>query len=303
MVAGQTIDCLIVGSGPAGLTAAIYLARYLRRIMVVDSGNSRAAQIPSSHNFPGYRHGISGKEFLTKLRAQLADYGIQVTTGSVDALDTHPDGFEAVMASGAIASSTVILATGVVDAKPRVLGLSDATAQGLVRWCPICDAYEVIDQKVCLIASGDASVSHALFLRTFTPNLTLCIDPCETSLSEDDRAALDNAGIRVEETPVQRVSFTNHKVVTVHLASAADLNFDAVYPMLGSYSRTKLADGLGAKMHHNGALLVDSKQRTTVAGLYAIGDVVDDLNQMSVGIGHAAIAATAVHNELPRNFR
>jgi thioredoxin reductase (NADPH) len=270
---------------------------------VVDSGNSRAAQIPSSHNFTGYRDGINGKEFLTKLRAQLSDYGIQVTPSSVDTLDTHPAGFEAVMGSGAIASSTVILATGIVDAKPSVLGLRDATAEGLVRWCPICDAYEVIDRKVCLIASGDASVPHALFLRTFTPHLTLCVDPRETSLSEDDRATLDNAGIRVEEAPVQRVSFTNHKVVTVHLASAVELSFDALYPMLGGYSRTKLADGLGAKTDTNGALLVDSKQRTSVAGLYAIGDVVDDLNQMSVGIGHAAIAATAIHNGLPRNFR
>src|SRR3954462_11363015 len=120
----ETFDCLIVGGGPAGLTAAIYLARYLRRTCVADDGRSRALLIPESHNYPGFK-GIAGPELLRRLREQAAQYGAQFVRGRVEELKREADGFVASGDSRRIKARRVLLATGIVDEKPVVEGLQE----------------------------------------------------------------------------------------------------------------------------------------------------------------------------------
>ena len=111
------LDCLIIGGGPAGLTAAIYLARYRRQALVVDAGESRAALIPESHNYPGFQ-GIAGPALLERLRAQARRYGAELRRGTVSALARDGDVFTAVADGERLRARTVILATGLVDKKP-----------------------------------------------------------------------------------------------------------------------------------------------------------------------------------------
>jgi len=295
-------DALVVGAGPAGLTAALYLARFRRRIVIIDSGHSRAGLIPLTHNYPGFPAGLPGAELLGRLREQAARYGVQVRHGTVDALDRTPEGFVAGLQNERLMAKTVILATGVADRCPDMADIRTATLSGSLRWCPVCDGYDVTDQDVAILSTAGPGPAHALFLRTYTASLTLFIQPGSGTVEPEQRRALGLAGIWIIEEPIQSLQVTDAKKVQVRLSQSKTLFFDTLYPMLGSDARDALGTALGAQCSE-GELLVDARQQTTVPGLYAAGDVVKALNQMSVGVGHATTAAAAIHNRLPNSFR
>ena len=148
-------DCLIIGGGPAGLTAAIYLARYRRAAVLIDDGASRAALIPASHNYPGFK-GIAGPDLLSRLREQALLYGANLEHGRVTTLQRRPQGgFRAQWNGKDIAARTVLLATGLVDESPKVEGLGSAVYDGAVRFCPICDGFEAMDRRIGVLGSAD----------------------------------------------------------------------------------------------------------------------------------------------------
>jgi len=297
----QTYDCLIVGGGPAGLTAAIYLARYRRKVLVIDAGRSRAAWIPTSHNYPGFEDGIAGKALLRKLREQALEYGAELREGEVTALQKASDGFTATADGKTIAARRVLMATGIVDETPSLPGLRDAVYEGTLRFCPICDGYEAQGQRIAVLGDAETGWRKALFLRTYSKDVTLvCVDD-PASASEECRNELKEAGVTLADECAKDIDRSGEKIVAI-LESGKKLAFDVLYPALGCEVRSKLAVALGARATENGNLLVDDCQRTSVEGLYAAGDVVSDLHQISVGLGHAAIAATKIHNELERNL-
>lgn len=298
------MDCLIVGAGPAGLTAAIYLARYRRKVVVVDSGGSRAALIPLSRNLPGFPHGIGGEALLRRLRQQLAQYAVPVRDDLVLALQQHDGGFSATLASGeALQARSVLLATGVVDNQPDP-GLANwdtAVKHGCIRLCPICDGFEVIDQAVAVIATAANRVEHALFLQAYTQQLTLfCFNP-QLPLTATERTQLADAGITYVDEALAGFAFTDDMKPRIRLVSGREYGFDAIYPMLGEKARSELATNLGAQCDSEGELLVGERQCTSIPGLYAAGDVVNTLNQISVACGQAAVAATDIHNHLRKH--
>lgn len=293
------LDCLIVGGGPAGLTASVYLARFRRNIMVVDSGISRAALIPRSHNCPGYPDGISGEELLARLYAQAERYRVPFLHAEVETLVRLPDGrFEAMADGRNIHARTVLLATGVADIEPKLPEMEDAVRRGLIRHCAICDAYEVIDQAVVVIGFGPHVFREALFLRHYTPRVTVLTLGLPADLTRTQAAQLAEQRIHVVETPVATIEAEEERIVSIQLEDGRGLEFDTLYSALGAVNRSELAIRLGGNVDESRAVLVDAHQQTNVPGLYAIGDVVAALNQISVAMGHAAIAATAVHNRL-----
>ena len=297
----EHIDCAIIGAGPAGLTAALYLARFRRTTRVFDAGESRAGLIPLSHNFPGFPLGISGVDLLGRLRAQGRRYGVDVEHTRVTALARHEQGFRLDIGGPPVWARTVILATGVEDSKPALPAWREATLSAAVRWCPICDAFEGLDETLGLLANARDGYKHALFLRSYTRKLTFLVAPGGTPLEEAQRQVLGGLGIRVVDEPVVRMAAAAQ--VQVDLAGGERLTFDALYPMVGCTPRIELLTSLGVALDENGLLRVDEHQRTSLPGLYAAGDVVHALNQMSVGTAHATTAATAIHNGLPANYR
>jgi thioredoxin reductase (NADPH) len=295
----QEFDCVIIGAGPAGLSAAIYLARFRRRIKIIDAGNSRASQIPLSHNYPGFPDGISGNELLARLHAQASRYGVHVTSGHVHRIEKLEDGgFLCFHGDEATRSRTVLLATGMVDIEPDMPALQEAIQRGNVRYCPICDGYEVLGRKVAVIGNGNKCAREALFIRHFTADLTLLTLGKNLGLTERDREAMHDAGIRVIEAPMSALSFDGNKIAAFRVESGEEHRFDSVYSMLGVIVRSDLALALGAECDEDGNLLVDAHLQTSIPGFYAAGDVVSGLNQISVATGHAAIASTAIHNRL-----
>jgi thioredoxin reductase (NADPH) len=290
-----------VGAGPAGLTAATYLARFHRRAVVVDAGKSRARWIPKSHNCPGFPFGVAGTELLDKLRAQATGYGAEIVQGCIARLEPTGDGFIATAEDGTRWSARyVILATGIVDKMPAMPGLEAAIDRNVVRMCAVCDGYEASDDHIAVYAPVDIAIRHALFLRTFSRSVAAVrSEPGEPTEENAARAREANVSVLPVATRLEH----DGTCCVFHLEDDSVHRFDTVYPVLGCTAQSSLATALGARVDDNGELQVDPSQQTNVDGLYAIGDIVSALNQISVGVGHAAIAATAVHNRLPPNFR
>lgn len=291
-------DCIIIGAGPAGLTAAIYLARFHLSIRLLDCGSSRAALIPLTRNHAGYPEGISGKDLLADMLAQAEKYGALREAVTVEAIEPLDQGFAVVADGRRLLARSVLLATGVVNNRPAGMtnDLHDAAlAKGLLRYCPICDAYEVTDKRVAVIGTGDHGMREALFLRGYTRDLTL-IAPEVHDLDPSCAAALDDAGIARVDGPCGGFGLEDGQFAVD--TAAGRLRFDSVYPALGSVIRSKLAVAAGARASNDGCLEVDDHQRTSIPGLFAAGDVVKGLDQISHAMGEAGVAATTIRNML-----
>jgi thioredoxin reductase (NADPH) len=302
-MAEDTLDCLIVGGGPAGLTAAIYLARFRRNVLIVDAGDSRAKLIPESHNYPGFDDGVSGPDLLARLREQATQFGARIDTGTIETLRREADGtFTAQAAGQTFRARTVLMASGIVDQSPEMPGLKDAVYRGSLRYCPICDGYEAMDQHIGVLGRAATAGKKALFLRTYSRDVTLLATDDPKALDVDVAKALAEAGVQIPDRPAIDVERDGDKIEVV-FAGGERLDVDVLYPALGCEVRSTLATDLGAKADDVGCLWVDAKQQTSIEGLYAAGDVVTDLHQISVATGHAAIAATQIHNRLKRNLR
>lgn len=280
-----------MGAGPSGLTAAIYLGRYRRSCMVLEDGHSRARWIPTSHNIPGFSAGIGGEEFLASLKEQAVKYGAKIRRAHVSQL-TISDGIFALRAEQeTLYSRYVLLATGVRDHFPAIEGASEAAMRSLLRICPICDAFEVIDKRIAVIGDGPLGEREAEFLRTYSKYITLLqvgSTPCGDSSSS---AGVERIGIKLSELRIDEDRVTLH-------SARGKRNFDVVYLALGCSPQHDLACSLRASCDEHGALEVNAHQETSVPGLYAAGDVVRGLNQVIVAAAESAIAATDIHNKL-----
>ncbi len=296
----EPLDCLIVGGGPAGLTAAIYLARFHLDILVVDEGKSRASWIPCTRNVSGFPDGINGEELLQRMRDQACKYGAKIVTERVTKLERDEKSglFTATWGSGSATARTVLLATGVTNRRPPMDEElhDDALARGLVRYCPICDGYEITDKKVGVIGSDSHGVAEAVFIRSFTADVTLIAPDKALSLKGDDQQKLKDAGIDCVDGPAQAVAIPE-KCIVVDTAEG-HYTFDSIYPALGSDTHTQLGEMVGAKLAEDGCFLCDDHQRTSVKGLYAAGDVVHGLDQISHAMGEGGVAATTIRNDL-----
>lgn len=294
----QHTEVLIIGGGPAGLMAAIYLARFRRNVRIVDAGASRAALIPRSHNMPGFPDGIPGRELLARMETQVADLGVPLVRAEVTSLVRDGETWLARHGRDEITAERVMLATGIVDRQVPLADWEAAVERGLLRYCPVCDGFEAQNRRIAVLGPLEHAGPKALFLRVYSADVTLI--PTDEDDAPEMRRRLAEADVRV--TPPLRAIESNARVIEVRLADGAVDQFDIVYPAMGADVRSQLALQLGARHADAGFLEVDAKQQTDVSHLYGIGDVVSDLHQISVAFGHAAIAACHAHHSLPMRY-
>ena len=236
---------------------------------------------------------------LERLRGQALRYGAELRRGTVTALAREDGGFIAGSGSETLRARTVLMATGLIDKKPQTAGLADGIVHGAIRFCPICDGYEASDKRIGVLGPFETAAHKALFMRTYSRDVRLfSTDRVEAPELSGELAAagIDVAGIAARVDP-------SAEGVSVTVEGGKTHVLDVLYPALGCIVRSELDAALGAKCSRVGTLNVDDRQSTTIDGLFGAGDVVADLHQLSVATGHAAIAATAVHNRLARNAR
>ena len=190
----------------------------------------------------------------------------------------------------------MLIATGLVDKSPAIA--NEQRSQSAIRYCPVCDGYEAIDCRIGVLGPLQAAGRKALFLRTYSRDIS--VFATDEGGPSETRNALRTAGIKTYVSD-GRISIDSENAVRVSVNGGGSEEVEFLYPSLGCTVRSEMALKLGAAADDVGCLQVDGHQQTKVKGLYAAGDVVTDLHQLSVAIGHAAVAATAIHNQLPPN--
>ena len=267
-----TFDCVVVGGGPSGLTAALYLARFRRSVCVVANGQSRALLIPRVRNLPGWPEGIPGSSFLDLLAEQVAGYGVEKILGTACAVHPAEGGFDVHTSRGLVSGRTVVIATGSRDVRPDISDHDAAVQAGLLRYCPVCDGFEVAGKHVGLLVPADHAADKEAFLRKFADRLDVHVVGRSTV-----RLERRGAGVAV-------VGNTT--------------TWDTVYAALGTEPQSSLAAPCAIAVASSGCIIATAHQETTRPGLYAVGDVVEGLDQITVAMGQAALAASHIHATL-----
>lgn len=286
------LDCLVVGGGPAGLTAALYLSRFLRSVTVIDAHDGRARMIPETHNLGPFPEGISGRDLLERMATHARAYGAAIDTGTVSAVEKRNGIFHASTECGTVTARSLVLATGVFNHRPN-LSTADhdrGLARGLIRYCPVCDAYEIRGKRIAVLGSGAHGLNEARFVSHYSPSVTL--------IPFDGSVAVPRDGVGGLGSPMTDLALSDSQVI-VTLENGRIEAFDTLYVALGTTARTGLAASLDCQLTEDGRAIVDLNQGTSVSGVYAIGDISDGLDQVAVAMGQGAAAATAIHNSLP----
>ena len=252
-----------------------------------------------THNCPGFPDGITGADLLQRLRQQAVQYGADLVQDTVRDIRLAGTDFIAT-ASLPIRARSVLMATGVVDRLPDIPESLDMIKACTLRLCPICDGYEVTGKRVAVIGPAKDAMKKALFMRTYSNDVTMLVTEATDGLDPNACEMLMKEVIEVAVCDTNSIRSVG-KQATVRLANGKMLAFDTIYPAMGCTIRSQLAIDLGAKEDEVGNVVVDSHQRTAVPGLYAAGDIVDEINQIAVAFGHGAVAASDMHNYLARS--
>lgn len=288
-------DCIIVGGGPAGLTAATYLGRFQRDVLLVDAGASRLKRIPLTRNTPGFPDGIAGEDLLARLQDQASRYGALFRAGEIEQIESRSHGLRLRIGADELAARTVLLATGAKLTEPPIERLEEGLRRGLVRYCPICDAYEARGLRIAVLGGRPGAIAEAHFLRTYSDDVTY-IHLEGGGLEDHERRRAQAGGIAVEPRLVNEITLADK--VHVRLEGGGETEFDVIYPCLGCAPQSALAHRSGVRCSDDGGVIVDAHQRTNLPGLYAAGDVLQGLDQIASACGQGAIAAVAIHNAL-----
>jgi thioredoxin reductase (NADPH) len=283
------------------MTAAIFLARFRRSVVVVDDGASRAALIPRSHNHPAFPGGINGEDLLRRMRRQLQELAVPIHAATADSVVNTTDGRLRIGAGEAWTASYLLFATGVRDRLPPLPDAPAHVRSGVIRQCPICDGYEIAGRRVAVIGSDRGAAGEALFLRTYTPHVTLVSLGAIPDLPSGCAERLDAAGVAIAEAPVRSIDCTADDQARIGFADGSTQVFDAIYSGLGISPRTDLAATLGVRRAADARIVTDARQRTSDPRIYAAGDAVTGLNQIAVAMAQGEIAAVDIHNRLRRS--
>jgi thioredoxin reductase len=290
-------DVIIVGGGPAGLSAALVLGRSRRRVLVCDSGHPRNAASHSLHGFLT-RDGIEPTEFLRIARDQLHPYEtVELRHAEVTDASRGSEGFEIKLNDGKrVSSRKLLLATGVVDELPEIPGLT--ALYGLsVFHCPYCDGWEVRDQPLGVYGRGENGCGLALELTFWSRDIVLCTDgPSELSEVELRRLAQQNIAVR--EDKIARLEGGEGVLEQIVFSDGATLARRGMFFSTGQRQGSELARKLGCNFDDNGCVATGEYEATNVPGLYAAGDTSRLVQFVIVAAAEGAQAAVAINKEL-----
>ena len=292
-----TYDCVIVGAGPAGLSAALMLGRCRRSTLVCDMGEPRNIRSAGLHNYLT-RDGTPPAEFLQHARQEVARYST-VELRQVEVLDAarSPDGFRLVCADGRqIAARKLLLATGVVDELPELEGVLSLYGTS-VHHCPYCDGWEWRDQAIAIYGRGDEGKTLALGLTVWSRDLVLCANGT-AGLSKEDLEQLSREGIEVREERVARLEGTEGMLERIVFETGESLPRRALFICSGQHQRSALARKLGCRFTSKGAVNTGTCEATDVPGLYVAGDASKEAQFVIVAAAEGAEAGMAMNKAL-----
>jgi thioredoxin reductase (NADPH) len=322
------LDCIIIGAGPAGLTSLEYLARFHRTAVALGGSGPRPRllSIDRTYNLPGYPEGVRGSALLARLREQAESMGGVIRAETAERIEGKNGNFTVHLSDNStLKARKIIIATGVRDRNPDIPGIEPHIGHFL-RYCPVCDGFEHTNKELGILGSGGTVARHALFLKTFSNDITVFLHGEPANTLGRYQEILEEKGIRVQEprvagiidkcavldSPVQDSANTDDLVASgtamprepdyrgcgVCLEDGSEHSLTVLYIALGCELNVSAFKELDLDLDEDGYIVVDINQNTSIPGIYAAGDVVSQINQISVAFGQATIAAVRIHNAL-----
>lgn len=293
----DTRRVVIIGGGPAGLSAAIYLRRALREVLVIDDGRSLAAWEPDVQNYLGFSEGISGEELLRRGRAQAERYGAVFIQDTITRAESRAGGFYLQSSSREFTCDKLLIATGLYHLPPEISGIDECFGHSIF-FCKDCDAFRVQGKRIAIIGSNNEAVEYALGMLVYSACVIVVTNGKGISWDEAHARALQEYNVPVFLAPVHELAQKEGQVDSILFSDDTRVALDAVFTTRGDIYHNQIGLSLGAKIDPEGQILVDHCLRTTVPGLYAAGCVTPANCQIIVAAGQGAAAAQSINRDL-----
>jgi thioredoxin reductase (NADPH) len=295
---GGTADALVIGGGPAGLSAALYLARYNRTVLVFDTGHGRSTHHQKNRNYLGFPEGIATIGLRELAREQLEPYEqVKIVHHVVGKISGDGEsGFTAEGQGGhRWHGRVVVLATGVLDHFPHFPGWEAYVGRSMF-WCITCDGYENRGRNILVVGHTDGAAGEAMQLHSLTDRIQLLTNSHSDEISTKFRKRLDNANIPVIDDHIHEVEGADGMMTAVLTRGGLRIELDSLFSIQGATPETTLAQELGVRLAPSGWIDVDTEQKTSVPGVYAAGDVTAlHSHQVSAAVHEGAQAASAAN--------
>lgn len=299
----EVYDVAVVGGGPAGLTAALWLGRYLHSVALIDSGDPRNWETRGINGFLGAQ-GIRSPELRAKGRADAESFGVELVDDEVCRIhNTNGERFVLDLYHGrTIEARRMLLAIGIKDIWPDIPGLSDCYGE-TAHVCPDCDGYETRGRKTVVVGSGRKAVGMALSLTTWTEKIVICTNGMPADMEAKHLEKLKALNIPVLEAKVNRISSKDHEIRCINLDGGMQLDCDRLYFAIGQYPADDLGAQLKCKRNDLGLIEIDEHYHTSVLNVFAAGDIVGGAQLAIAAAADGAIAALAIHASLVPDSR
>jgi thioredoxin reductase len=296
MASTPPYDTVIIGGGPAGLSAALVLGRCMRRALICDDGRYRNATSKALHCYMGL-DGIRPADLLERARSQLEPYEtISTARSSVIGIEKKDQLFVVEFkAHEIVRAKTIVVATGVVDELPAISGLKELFGKS-VHVCPYCDGWEHRNAPVAVYGRGDKGTTFAMLLRQWTDDLVLCTDG--RPLSSEQKTRLRKRGVDIREEAIDSLVEKNGCLEAIRFLGGETLPRRALFFTTDQHPRSPLLDGLGCTYDEKGGLACDGDGKTNIPGVYVAGDVSRDVQLAVIAAAEGARAALAVNRYL-----
>ncbi|HMI48894.1 MAG TPA: NAD(P)/FAD-dependent oxidoreductase [Gemmatimonadaceae bacterium] len=294
----QPYDVVVVGGGPAGLSSALWLARYLHKVVVVDSGDPRNWETRGINGYLGHQ-GIRSPELRAIGREECTKYGVEFVSGVVDtAINETGELFAVCLRDGkTIEAHRLLLAIGIKDVWPNIPGLENCYGE-TIHVCPDCDGYETRDKNTVVVGSGRKAVGMALALTTWTRKIVICTNGEKPDMNQVLLDKLKALNIPVLEAPIQCVLAKDKEIAAIELKGAMTLDCERLYFAIGQYPSDDLGAQLGCERDEMGRLVIDDRNHTSVKNVYAAGDIAPGPQMAIAAAASGAIASIAIHASL-----
>lgn len=289
-------EVLVVGGGPAGLSAALYLARYDRQVALFDTGRGRSTWHQINHNYLGFPGGVPARQLRELGRAQLDEYEqVTVLEHKIATLRREDGVFIAEGQAGQWRGQAVILCTGVIDHYSHFEGWQEYVGRSMF-WCITCDGYGCKNARVVVTGNTNAAAAEALQLQRFTPHLTVLTDSHDCFIDESFQQRLKRRNIPLVHDKIDAAIGHDGEFEAICTKNGQRIELDQLFCQHGATPQTKLAQDLGVLLSREGYICTDTEQKTNVAGVYAAGDVTRlHSHQITTAVHEGGMAASAAN--------
>jgi thioredoxin reductase len=290
------VDVVIVGGGPAGLSAALILGRCRRRVVVIDAGEHRNRRAHAVHGYLT-RDGAAPLDILRAARTELVHYPtVELRSGIVTDVAGARGAFTVGMADGGtVEARRVLLATGVIDVVPGIAGLPELFGRS-VHHCPHCDGYEYAGQPIGVYGQARPGIEAAVAMLAWSEDIVLFTDG--RPLGADDRLRSEQVGVTVRDERIVRLEGQDGRLERVVLADGSAVPRAGLFLVAGQREQSDLAKRLGCEINADGVVVADEHEVTSVPGVYVAGDASTGEQLVVVAAAQGAVAATKIHASL-----